>query len=80
MEMGKDVINLGGQCWVAKLLKLMRKSPTHVFFDCLATTPSKSPTHVFDCLATTPSLPCPRRPLSFSVWALEVWLLGAARG
>ena len=64
MEMGKDVINLGGQCWVAKLIKLMRKSPTHVF----------------DCLATTPSLPCPRRPLSFSVWALEVWLLGAARG
>ena len=39
MEMGKDVIGLGGQCWVAKLLKLMRTSRTHVF-DWVATTPS----------------------------------------
>ena len=39
MEMGKDVIGLGGQCWVAKLLNRMRKSPTHVF-DWVATTPS----------------------------------------
>ena len=39
MEMGTDVIGLGGQCWVAKLLKLLRKSPTHVF-DWVATTPS----------------------------------------
>ena len=39
MEMGIDVIGLGGQCWVAKLLKLLRKSPTHVF-DWVATTPS----------------------------------------
>ena len=39
MEMGKDVIGLGGQCWVAKLLNRMRESPTHVF-DWVATTPS----------------------------------------
>ena len=39
MEMEIDVIGLGGQCWVAKLLKLLRKSPTHVF-DWVATTPS----------------------------------------
>ena len=39
IKMRTDVISLGGQCWVAKLLQLMRKSPTHVF-DWVATTPS----------------------------------------
>ena len=34
-----DVIGLGGQCWVAKLLQLLRDSPTHAF-DWVATTPA----------------------------------------
>ena len=37
--METDVISLGGQCWVAKLLALMREGPTHLF-DWVATTPS----------------------------------------
>ena len=39
MQMRPDVIAVGGQCWVAKMLKWLRKSRTHVF-DWVATTPS----------------------------------------